>query len=107
MVESTIISTSHTPGRRIVVSVATVIQEGTMILRAEVVLSWIGQKTMVVVTSPLTGTIQRMVPMVPVTEEREACHPRSMGARCILGMVQVWTSPLVAIITMAMARHMQ
>lgn len=72
-------------------SVVIVIQEGTMILKAEAALNWIGQRTMVVVTSPRIGMTQRMVLMVLVMEAREAFQPRSMGAQNILGMVPVWT----------------
>jgi hypothetical protein len=91
MVESIIISTSPTLGRRIVAFLAIAIQAAIMIRKAVVVLSWTGLRTMEAAISPHIGMTPKMAQMVAVTVVRGASRLGSMAAHLILQMGQVLT----------------
>lgn len=105
--ESTIISMSHTRGKRIVVLAVIVILEETMILRGAGVLNWIGPRTMEIVTSPPIGMILKMVQMGLDTEAMVESQQTSTAAQSIRQMDPTATFKLDQTVTMAMAKHMQ
>lgn len=105
--ESTIISTSHTRGKRIVVLVVIVILAETTILRGVGVLNWIGPRTTEIVTSPPIGMILKMVQMALGMEAMVESQQTSTVAQSIRQMDPVWTFKLGQTVTTATAKHMQ